>query len=138
MKSIIYSNNKEAVNDLELGVFFEDWPKKPKNEMLKKSILGATHCVLAIDKSRSRLIGYITAVSDGVLSAYIPFLEVEPEYRNKGIGVTLTRKMITQLSDLYMIDLVCDKELADFYSQAEFKSWHAMIRRNYDALLNSI
>ncbi len=134
MKPITYSNTKETVHNLELGIFFEGWPHKPDHETLKKSILGATHCVLAVDESRNRLVGYITAVSDGVLVAYIPFLEVEPEYRGKGVGVTLVQKMLEQLSDLYMVDLVCDKELASFYTQTGFKSWHAMIRRNYDAL----
>jgi ribosomal protein S18 acetylase RimI-like enzyme len=99
--------------------------------MLRASIENADYAVLAIDTSCNKLVGYITALSDGVLSAYIPFLEVEKGYQGQGVGTTLVKKMVGQLDHLYMIDLVCDKELAGFYSEAGFKSWHAMIRRNY-------
>jgi len=77
------------------------------------------------------LVGYITALSDGVLSACIPFLEVIPEYQKQGIGQALVTEMLAQTSHLYMIDLVCDKEIASFYEKAGFQSWHAMIKRNY-------
>ncbi len=39
--------------------------------------------------------------------------------------------MLEQLNHLYVIDLVCDKELAGFYIGAGFKPRHAMIKRNY-------
>ena len=31
-----------------------------------------------------RVVGFVTAISDGVLSAYIPLLEVLPEYQGAG------------------------------------------------------
>jgi len=76
-------------------------------------------------------VGYITALSDRVLAAYIPFLEVEKSYRHQGIGHALVAKMLDQLGHLYMIDLVCDKDVAGFYEEAGLESWHAMIKRNY-------
>lgn len=128
---IIYSTKKEDIVNLKAINFFEGWPNKPSEEVLRKSIENASCVVLAIDASQNKLVGYITALSDGVLSAYIPFLEVEKSYRKQGIGTLLVKKMIEQLGRLYMIDLVCDKELAGFYSETGFRSWHAMIRRNY-------
>ena len=128
---ITYSIDKSDLIGLDISNFFEGWPEKPSNDILRRSIENATYVVLAIDSEKKRLAGYITALSDGVLSAYIPFLEVDRNYRERGIGHALVEKIVEQLGHLYMIDLVCDKELASFYEEAGFESWHAMIRRNY-------
>lgn len=129
---IAYSSKKEDVVGLEITNFFDGWPEKPSEEVLRKSIINADYVVLAIDRSQNRLVGYITALTDNVLSAYIPFLEVEKSYQEQGIGKTLVNKILEQLTHLYMIDLVCDEEIAGFYKEAGFQSWHAMIRRNYE------
>ena len=128
---IRYSTDKKDISGLIASNFFDGWPNKPTEEVLKKSIENADKVVLAIDPEKNQLVGYITALTDDVLAAYIPFLEVEKTYRNNGIGKTLVKKMLEQLDHLYMIDLVCDKELAGFYTEAGFESWHAMIKRNY-------
>lgn len=39
--------------------------------------------------------------------------------------------MMALLSHLYIIDLVCDKEVASFYRGAGLVSCHAMIKLNY-------
>ncbi|KIL45027.1 acetyltransferase [Jeotgalibacillus soli] len=36
--------------------------------------------VLAFDEKPNQVVGFSTSVSDGALSAYIPFLEVLPAY----------------------------------------------------------
>lgn len=128
---ITYSSKKKDLEGLILSGFFEGWPNKPSEDVLKRSIENADYIMLAIDAEKKKLVGYITAISDDVLSAYIPFLEVERSYREQGIGRSLVKMLLEQLSHLYMIDLVCDKELAGFYKEAGFESWHAMIRRNY-------
>ncbi len=128
---ITYSTNKEDLAGLKVTGFFEGWQDKPDENILRRSIENADYIVLAIDTEKKKLAGYITALSDGVLAAYIPFLEVEKTYQHNSVGHTLVSKMLEQLSHLYMIDLVCDKELAGFYTEAGFKSWHAMIKRNY-------
>jgi len=129
--NITYSTNKDDLIGLKIENFFVGWLNKPSEEVLRKSIVNANYVVLAIDKNKKKLVGYITALSDNVLSAYIPFLEVEKEYQKQGIGRTLVEMMIKQLDNLYMIDIVCDKKLAGFYEEAGFRSWHAMIKRNY-------
>lgn len=128
---IQYSTNKDDIKKLTLEGFFEGWPNKPNQDVLRMSIENAGYVVLAIDTEKNILVGYITAITDNILSAYIPFLEVKKIYQKQGIGHTLVTKLLAQLNHLYMIDLVCDKELADFYSEAGFESWHAMIKRNY-------
>ena len=50
-----------------------------------------------------------------MLSAYVPLLEVLPEYRGQGIGTELMRRLLARLEHLYMVDLSCDAELEPFY-----------------------
>jgi ribosomal protein S18 acetylase RimI-like enzyme len=89
------------------------------------------HVVLAVDGDQ--VVGFITAISDGVLSAYIPLLEVLPSYRQQGIGSELVRQMLEKLRGLYMVDLVCDPELQGFYARLGMKPYAAMIIRNFDS-----
>jgi predicted N-acetyltransferase YhbS len=63
------------------------------------------------------VVGFITAISDGVLSAYIPLLEVLKPYQGQGIGGRLVQRMLDQLNGYYMIDLLCDPELESFYAR---------------------
>ena len=51
------------------------------------------------------------------MSAFIPLLEVLPEYQRRGIGSELVRRMLLLLADTYMIDLCCDEELVGFYER---------------------
>ena len=78
------------------------------------------------------VVGFITAITDHVLTAYIPFLEVRKEYQSRGIGAALTKKMLARLHKFYIIDLACDPEVQDFYKKFGMKKYTAMIMRNYD------
>jgi len=132
---IQFKNTKEGVRNYNVGNFFAEWQKKPSKEIFYKSVEGSDYVVLAIDQSTNSIIGYITAISDGVLSAYIPFLEVDVVYQKLGVGKKLLKLMLQKLDKFYMIDLICDKEMAGFYEEAGLESWHAMIKRNYQNLL---
>ena len=66
--------------------------------------------------------GFATAVSDGVLSAFIPLLEVLPAYQGQGIGKELVRRLLVRLGQLYMVDLCCDAALEGFYTQLGFQT----------------
>ena len=94
---------------------------------------GSSHVVLARDGRR--VVGFVTAISDGVLSAYIPLLEVLPDHQGRGIGSELVRRLVARLESLYMIDLCCDAELEPFYRRLGFLTLdRGMGIRNYDAL----
>jgi predicted N-acetyltransferase YhbS len=74
---------------------------------------------LALDGDN--VVGFATAISDGVLSAFIPLLEVLPEYQHQGIGTELVRRLLTRLDTLYMVDLCCDAGLEAFYTRFGFQ-----------------
>lgn len=73
----------------------------------------------------------VITLSDGVLSAYIPLLEVLPEYQAQSIGKKLISKMKEELSHLYMIDLLCDEELLPYYEKQGMTKATGALIRNY-------
>jgi len=88
--------------------------------------------VLARDGEGGLVLGFVTAISDGVLSAFIPLLEVLPERQGQGIGSELVRRILAELEDFYMVDLVCDPELEPFYRRFEMILLSSMgIRRRH-------
>ncbi|MCP4445354.1 MAG: GNAT family N-acetyltransferase, partial [Myxococcales bacterium] len=95
-------------------------------------LLYSQHVMLATEQGSGKVVGFITAISDGVLSAYIPLLEVLPSHGGKGIGSELTRRMLGRLSDLYMVDLLCDPGVQPFYERFNLTRAHGMMIRNYN------
>ena len=113
------------------GGFFVGWPNPPSPETHHRILAGSDHIVLA-RLENGNVIGFITAVSDGVSCAYIPHLEVLPAYQGTGIGTALVQRMFEKLRHLYMIDLVCDPELQPFYERLGMRAVVGMVLRNYD------
>ncbi len=107
------------------------WPNPPSPEMHFKILSEAYRIVLARDTENGRVVGFINAISDNVLSAYIPLLEVLPEYRNRGIGRELVKRLLAQLEHFYMIDLTCDPELQPFYEKLGLCRSTGMMIRNF-------
>jgi GNAT superfamily N-acetyltransferase len=68
-------------------------------------------------------------VGDGVLSAFVPLLEVLPAHQGQGIGTELVRRMLALLEDRYMVDLCCDDELVAFYERFGMIRVNGMVRR---------
>lgn len=113
------------------GAFFEGWPNPPSTPTFLKLLEQSYAVELAIDEETGNVVGFIQAISDGVLSAYIPLLEVLPEYQGKGIGTDLIKRMFNRLGDLYMIDLLCDNELQEFYEKQGMQKASGMVIRHY-------
>ena len=129
---ICYVDSIESVTAENLCGFFVGWPNPPSPATHLEILRNSSLVVLAIDSETGDVVGFITAISDGVLSAYIPLLEVLPGYQKQGIGVELTRRMLEKLKGLYMVDLLCDEELQSFYAKLGMKRAQGMFLRNYE------
>jgi ribosomal protein S18 acetylase RimI-like enzyme len=130
---IEYTTDLGALAPEHLDGFFVGWPKPPSPERHLAILRGSSHVVLARDGVR--VVGFVTAISDGVISAYIPLLEVLPEYQGRGIGAELVRRLLAEVGDLYMVDLCCDEEVVPFYERLGLVRCDAgMGIRNRDAL----
>lgn len=115
---IAYSDSAAEVVPDDLAGFFVGWPSPPTLDRRLELLRRSDAVSLAYDE-RS-LVGFATAITDGVLAAFIPFLEVLPSHQRRGIGTGLIERLLAQLEDLYMVDVVCDAPLERFYAQLGF------------------
>ncbi|MEO0565685.1 MAG: GNAT family N-acetyltransferase [Chloroflexota bacterium] len=134
MHSMIrYQNTTTGITPTMLnGGFFVGWPNPPDAEGHLRMLDAAYRVWLAVDDDTGQVVGFINAISDGVLSAYIPLLEVLPAYQGKGIGLALAQRMLQSLQHLYMVDLLCDGQLQAFYARAGMRPAQGMMTRNYE------
>jgi ribosomal protein S18 acetylase RimI-like enzyme len=129
---IEYTDSLEGVTvDHLRGGFFIGWPHPPLPATHYRILANSATIVLARSED-GNVVGFITAISDGVSCAYIPHLEVLLAYQGQGIGTALVRRMLEKLNHLYMIDLVCDSELQPFYERLGMRAVVGMVVRNYD------
>jgi len=129
---IAYTTTVALVNEEMLYGFFVDWPNPPSPSAHMRILKGSYLVWLAIDTKANKVVGFINAISDGVLSAYIPLLEVLPEYQNKGIGSELVTRMLVSLKNLYMVDILHDEHLKKYYARFGMHSAIGSVTRNYD------
>lgn len=132
---IEYRTSAAGLRWEQLDGFFVGWPVKPSAATLLGHLHRSYRCVVAIDTtSNDRVVGFATAVSDGLLAASIPLVEVLPGWHERGIGTELLETLLASLSHLYQVDLTCDPEQAPFYQRLGFVRGTAMVRRSREAL----
>ncbi len=130
--SMRYLESIEGIEPSHLEGFFQGWRCKPTPQQFLAILGGSSRVVLAWDASSARVVGFINALSDGRLMAFIPLLEVLPAFRGRGIGSALVRRMLTRLNEHYAVDVVCDADVVSFYKRHDLRSGHSMMRRNYE------
>lgn len=106
-----------------------DWPNPPTPDTFLRLLRGSYRVVLAVHDGQ--VIGFVQAVSDGVLTAYIPLLEVLPAWQGQGVGRALMTRMQDELRHLYAVDLGCDDNLIPFYEGRGMRRSNLMFTRNY-------
>jgi len=117
-----------------LNGFFAGWQNKPNPTTHIRIMQNSYRAIVAVDATTGMAVGFINSISDGILSAYIPLLEVLPEYRGKGIGRWLVRLMKQECKHLYMLDICHDEEIAPFYAKFEpTGQGRSTLFRNYEA-----
>ena len=129
---ISYHDHIEDISPAQLAGFFVGWPNPPSPATHLRILVGSYAVLLARDDATGAVVGFITAISDGVSCAYIPHLEVLPAYQGRGIGSELVRRMLERLRQIYMIDLICDADVQPFYARLGMQPYTGMILRNYD------
>jgi ribosomal protein S18 acetylase RimI-like enzyme len=110
--------------------FFVGWTKRPTQEIFEKTLKNSSVTVTAVESGK--IIGFATALTDGVFAAYISLIEVLPEYQGKGVGNAMMRRIMERLGNIYMIDTVCDENLVGYYEKFGMKRGIAMMKRNYE------
>ncbi|MGH9755364.1 MAG: GNAT family N-acetyltransferase [Blastocatellia bacterium] len=129
---MLYTSSIESVTAENLDGFFVGWPNRPSPQTHLELLKNSDEIILAIDEHTGKVVGFVTALTDRTLSAYIPFLEVLPAYQGQGVGKELVRRMLERLSDLYAVDLLCDSELQLFYAGLGMQQAYGMMIRKYE------
>jgi GNAT superfamily N-acetyltransferase len=131
---IEYRTSAAGLRWEQLDGFFVGWPVRPSAQTLLSHLERSYRCVVAVDVTGDRVVGFATAISDGLLAASIPLVEVLPGWHERGIGKELVGRLLDQLRHLYLVDLVCDDDVVPVYEKAGFTRGTAMLRRNRKAL----
>jgi len=118
---IDYTDSLAGIDPRHLDGFFVGWPHPPSPETHLRLLAGSDYVVLALDVETGRVIGYVTALTDGVISSFIPLVEVLPAYQGRGIGQGLMTRMLERLSHLPNVDLLCDPDVMPFYERFGMK-----------------
>ncbi|MEU7476280.1 GNAT family N-acetyltransferase [Lentzea sp. NPDC042327] len=128
---ITYSTDVEDLTEADLTGFFAGWPKPPSPAQHLAVLRGSYRAVVArVDR---QVAGFVNLISDGVLTGFVPWLEVLPQHQGRGIGAELVRRVVAEGAHLYSIDLVCDEELRPYYERLGMTAVTGMILRNRDA-----
>lgn len=128
--TLTYQTTADGLTSDQLsGPFFRGWLDAPSADTLLEILQSSDHVVIALRDEQ--VIGFVTAISDGVLSAFITLLEVVPDEQDKGIGHSLINQILDEIGQIYMVDLVCDANLSRFYAELGFATTTGMSRRDY-------
>ena len=118
--TIDYKENKifkpEDLQELFLSV---GWSSGHYLEKLAAAMSKSGSVFTAWDSEK--LIGLINALDDGIMTAYVHYLLVNPLYQGKGIGKHLVRLLSGKYKDYLRIVLIAyDKEVG-FYKNCGFE-----------------
>jgi ribosomal protein S18 acetylase RimI-like enzyme len=125
-----YTTDLAGIEARHLEGFFDGWSSPPDPERHLAALHAAYRVVLARDGDR--VVGFVNAIGDGFLSAFIPLIEVLPGYRGRGIGSELMRRMLVELEHLRTVDLCCDAELEGYYRRFGMEPILGMAIRRHD------
>jgi predicted N-acetyltransferase YhbS len=129
---IRYTDDLTSVGEDMLHGFFVGWPRRPSLSQHLAVLRESYRSVVAIDDER--VVGFVNMLSDGVLTAFIPWLEVLPGYQGQGIGSELMRRILAGTERFYSVDLVCDAAFVPYYARLGMDAASSAVLRHPAAL----
>lgn len=135
---IRYTEDLSEVRPDMLRGFFVGWPRHPSSAQHLAVLHGSYRAVIAVDDEAGRVVGFVNMISDGVLTAFIPWLEVLPGYQDQGIGAELMHRVLDGTDRFYSVDLVCDAELVPYYQRFGMLGTASAVLRHPDALADDV
>lgn len=116
---ILYKETKDFKSVQLQNLFLSvSWSSGHYPEKLATAMKNSGSVFSAWDKDN--LIGLINVLDDGVMTAYIHYLLVNPLYQGKGIGKELVRLVSEKYKDFLRIVLIAYEKETGFYQNCGF------------------
>jgi GNAT superfamily N-acetyltransferase len=120
MNGIVYKNthhfSKKELEDLFLSV---EWSSGHFPEKLVIAMKNFETVFSAWDEDK--LVGMVCAMDDGIMTAYVHYLLVRPDYQLKGIGKELVERVKNHYKDYMRIVVVAYDDEMKFYEYCGFE-----------------
>lgn len=107
---------KQQLEKLFLTV---EWGSGKYPEKLVKAMQGYSTVISAWENDELK--GLICAMDDGVMTAYVHYLLVDPTCQGKGVGAELVRLLKEHYKDYLKILILVYKDKLGFYEKCGFK-----------------
>jgi GNAT superfamily N-acetyltransferase len=118
--NVIYKDTQNFnTNDLKDLFLSVKWESGNHPEKLVIAMKNSSAVFSAWDNGT--LIGLINVLDDSIMTAYVHFLLVTPDYHGKGIGKELLRMVADKYKDYLRIVLIADDKEAGFYQNSGFE-----------------
>jgi ribosomal protein S18 acetylase RimI-like enzyme len=116
--------NKKLAKNEDLYSLYEclEWNGflKLNQEQLSKAMEQSWYVIYAYEEEK--LVGTGRLISDGVINAYMCGLGVAPDYRGKGIGTEIIRRLVEHgKSNNLHIQFFCEEQLVPYYKNMRFE-----------------
>lgn len=111
----IHDFDEKTLQELFLSV---EWSSGHYPDKLVVAMKNFKTVYTAWDKDK--LIGLICAMDDGIMTAYIHYLLINPRYQHLGIGKQLVEKMKQKYKDYLRIVIVAYNDEVGFYESCGF------------------
>ena len=112
----IHEFDQQQLQDLFLSV---EWSSGHFPEKLVEAMRHFETVFTAWDDDK--LVGLICAMDDHIMTSYVHYLLVRPEYQHQAIGRRLVEMVKERYADYLRIVLVAYNEELDFYQSCGFK-----------------
>jgi ribosomal protein S18 acetylase RimI-like enzyme len=113
----------------ELDHFFQNW-KSPPSLKIKRKLLKGSDLIIT-SREKGELVGFLTAISDGAMHAFISLVEVLESHQGKGIGKHLVELVVSHYKGYYDIVLITDPDKRAFYNKLGFSQVYGMHIRDF-------
>ena len=99
------------------------WGDGPDDLDLVRRLVAGSHCFLAA-MEKTEIVAMGRAISDGASDAYIQDVAVVPEWRGRGLGADIVRRLVSRLhrDGLLWIGLIAERGSSAFYGRLGFKT----------------
>ena len=134
---IVYTDILKGITAEQLrGGFFEGWTRPLTPETHLKTLHAASTAIVAIDSDTGNVVGYVTVLTDWLVTAFIPNIEVLAAYQRRGIGSGLMTRALAKIAAIPAVDLMCDPEVRPFYARFGMRPLGGMALRRFDIDIN--